>query len=261
MIPDAHCHLDQIPGPAECLAEADEAGVGPILAVSMDASSAESILGLRERHRTNHVLAGIGLHPSRVPDMDPAQQERELRRLEALLPHADFIGEIGLDYKDALSELDRGRQREVLGRQLAWAEERRLPVNLHSRRADREVLGAAIAFRQRTGLGVVMHWFTGSAKLARICGENEIFISPGPSVLIDPGPADVARSLMDAILLIETDSPVTYGEEGSARPSWAARVLARLAELRGVPQETLARTVRANLDRYMGRPCSLESPR
>ena len=253
MIPDAHCHLDQLDDADGAVAEAEAAGTGPILAVSMDSISAERILILRQRH-PGLVLAGIGLHPSRVPEILPDEMRHEMRRLEALLPSADFIGEIGLDHKDALTEEDRARQREALSIQLGWAEECRLPVNLHSRRADREVLEAAIAFRERTGLGALMHWFTHSKKLARLCALQGIFISAGPSVLIDPSTAGVAAQIADAILLVETDSPVEYGAQGPARPSWAPRVLARLAELRGVTSESLVRIVGGNLSDYLGRP-------
>ena len=252
VIPDAHCHLDQIPDPDRAAEEAAEAGVAPILAVSMDAPAAEAILGLRERH-PRLVLAGIGLHPSRVAEVSPAEQERQLRGLEGLLPQADFSGEIGLDYKDALTETDRARQREALDLQLGWAARRGLPVNLHSRRADRDVLNVAIDFHERTGLGCLMHWFTHSRKLARLCVERGIFISPGPSILIDPRTAVVARAIGESILLLETDSPVRYGAEGVARPAWTARVLAHLARLRGTGVETLGRLVCGNLERYLGR--------
>ena len=250
MIPDAHCHLDQLADPERAADEASEAGVGPILAVSMDAASAASVLRLRGR-LPGQVLAGIGLHPSRIPEISREVQEREIRSLEALLPDADFVGEIGLDFKDAVDPIHRARQREILDLQLAWGAARSLPVNLHSRRADREVLTAAIAFRERTGLGALMHWFTHSRKLARTCAEAGIFISAGPSVLIDPRTAEVAREIADTILLVETDSPVVYAGEGMARPVWARRVLERLAMERAASVEELAARVRRNLGTYL----------
>lgn len=256
MIPDAHCHLDQVPDPLVALDTALAAGVGPILAVSMDAVAAESILALKVRHR-GQVLAGIGLHPSRVTELDSAGQEWQLRQLEICLGEADFVGEIGLDFKDALTDIDRDRQRDAFERQLAWAADRRLAVNCHSRRADRAVLEATIEFRRKTGLGVLMHWFTHSTKLARTCAQEGIFISPGPSVLIDPRTAEVARRIEKEILLLETDSPVVYGDLGSARPSWAARVMTRLAGIRECEEAVLSETLRTNLNRYMGRRASL----
>lgn len=252
MIPDAHCHLDQVPDPDRAVEEAAGAGVGPILAVSMDAASAQTVLTLRARH-PGRVLAGIGLHPSRIPELSPSEQERDLRGLEGLLDDADFIGEIGLDYKDATDDATRARQRDALARQLDWAQARRLPVNLHSRRADRDVLEAAIAFRSRTGLGAVMHWFTHSAKLARQCAAHGVFISPGPSVLVDPRTRDVASAIEASILLVETDAPVVYGSEGAARPSWSRRVLERLAQERRTSACELEATVSRNLAAYFGR--------
>jgi len=252
MIPDAHCHLDQLKDPGRAVEEAAAAGVGPVLAVAMDAASAETILALRAR-RPGEVLAGVGLHPSRVPELSPQELERELRRLEALLDDADVVGEIGLDYKDATTEQTQARQREALARQMDWAAARRLPVNLHSRRADREVLDAAIGFREKTGLGAVMHWFTHSTKLARRCAASGVFISPGPSVLVDPKTRDVAAAIDASILLVETDAPVVYGDEGAARPAWARRVLERLARARGVDPAVLEEIVERNFGTYLTR--------
>ena len=252
MIPDAHCHLDQLADPERAAHEAAEAGVHPILAVSMDSVSAEAVLRLRDRLR-GLVLAGVGLHPSRIPEIAADEQERELRRLEALLGGADCVGEIGLDYKDAATDSDRARQREALDRQLEWAAARRLSVNLHSRRADREVMEAAIAFHEKTGLGALLHWFTHSKKLVRRAAQHGVFVSSGPSVLIDARTVDVAREIDEPVLLVETDSPVEYGAEGAARPVWAARVLERLATARGTSAKDLATIVRRNFDRYLGR--------
>jgi len=251
VIPDAHCHLDQLGDPHAAVEEAAAAGVGPIVAVSMDAASAEVVLALRERHR-GRILAGIGLHPSRVAELSASEQERELRRLEGLAADADLIGEIGLDFKDATEEETQARQRDALAIQLEWAAARRLPVNLHSRRADREVMEAAAAFRDRTGLGALLHWFTHSARLARRGAERGLFISPGPSLLVDPKTRAVAASIDEALLLVETDAPVVYGVEGAARPSWARRVLERLARERSRDPAALEAVVEANLKRWLG---------
>jgi TatD DNase family protein len=251
VIPDAHCHLDQVPDPGRAIDEAAAAGVRPILAVSMDAAAAERILELRERH-PGSVLAGVGLHPSRIAEIPADEQERELRRLESLVAGADFVGEIGLDYKDATSEALQARQRDALARQLEWAATWGRAVNLHSRRADRLVLEAAIAFRERTGRGAVMHWFTHSKKLARLCAAHGIFISAGPSVLVDPRTRDVAAAIDGSILLVETDAPVVYGAEGAARPAWARRVLENLAQARQVSVAALELLVGENIKRFFG---------
>lgn len=250
MIPDAHCHLSLLPDPDAAVEEAARAGVGPILAVSMDADEAEAVLALRDRHR-GAVLAGAGLHPTRVVELAPDLCYEHLRRVIDLSREADFVGEIGLDHKDARTDSERARQREVLAALLETAERLRRPVNLHTRRADRELLDAAVGFHGRTGLGTLLHWFTHSAKLAKVCAAEGVFISPGPSILIDDKPAAVAGAIDPRVLLVETDAPVTYGSLGPARPAWARRVAGGLAGLRGVSERNLDRSLTENLRRYL----------
>jgi len=250
-IPDAHCHLADLPDPAASAAEAAEAGVGPIAAVSMGPGDTRALLALRQAAQ-GRVLVGAGIHPSRVPELDDVALEAEIAAIEALAPECDFIGEVGLDFKDAATASQQDRQRALLDRMLALAGRHRLSVNLHTRRADRELLERAERFTRDTGLGAVLHWFTHSRSLARRCGDAGIWISAGPSVLIDPKQAEVAKRIAGDFLLVETDSPVVYAGE-AARPSWAARVAGGLAALRGKAPEDLAETVRRNFARWLGR--------
>ncbi len=250
LVGDAHCHLADLPDPAAALAQARAAGVGPILAVSMGPDDGERVLDLRRRH-PGQVRAGVGLHPSRVPDLSDHELARELAWVAARAREADVVGEIGLDYRDASSPDQQARQREVLERLLDVAEQARRPVNLHTRRADRDLLEAAAAFRGRTGLPVLLHWFTHSRKLARRCEREGVFISVGPSIRYDPRQAEVARMIAPHLLLVETDSPVVYAGR-QARPAWAAEVLVALAEIRGEEPGALAARVAANLERYLG---------
>ena len=57
--------------------------------------------------------------------------------------HISMVGEIGLDYKFAKTPEQRAVQRNLLDVQLRLAKELQLPVNLHSRRAERDVLRIA----------------------------------------------------------------------------------------------------------------------
>jgi len=196
------------------------------------------------------VIAAVGLHPSRVPELTDAAIERELEIAGERVSHADVVGEIGLDHKDARDPRQRMRQRAVLERMLALAQSARRPVNLHTRRADRELMDLAVGFTRRTGLPAVMHWFTHSEALARACGDAGVFISVGPSILLDPRQAAVARAVHAGFLLVETDAPVIYAGE-TARPAWAARVARHLAEVRGIPFEEMAATLQRNMRRYL----------
>jgi len=250
-IPDAHCHLADLDDPGAAVAEAADAGVGPILGVSMSPRDTLVLLALRDATQ-GRVLAGAGIHPSRVPQLEDAALASEIEEIESLAPACDFIGEIGLDFKDAKDGTQQQRQRALLERMLDLAARLRLPVNLHTRRADRALLERAEAFTRETGLGAVLHWFTHSRPLAARCGDAGIWISAGPSTLTDPAQAEVAKGIAGDFLLVETDSPVSYAGK-VARPAWAAQVAHRLALLRGEPLPDFAARMRRNLRTWRGR--------
>lgn len=249
MIPDVHCHLESLTDADAAVEEAVAEGVGPIVAVGMRADSSARSLALRDRH-PGRVLAAVGLHPSEIPGLSDIELERELEFVRDALPRADVLGEVGLDYKDATDAGSQARQRDALRRQMEWAAALRKPVTVHCRRAEQDVLEVCESFVAQTT--IELHWFTHSAKLARRCAALGLYISAGPSILDDARQAAVAAAIDPAWLLVETDSPVEFGGE-PARPVWAVRVAARLAELHGQPEAVLATWVEANTQRWLQR--------
>ena len=249
-IPDVHCHVDLLDEPERAIEAALEAGVCPLLAVGMQQASSERLLELRQQY-PEKLLVAIGLHPSEIPALDATEVQAELDFVESALARADALGEVGLDFRDAADEMQRDRQREALTLQLQWAARERKPVSAHCRRAEHEIVDRLAEFVEGTGLGANLHWFTHSEKMARICGERRIFISPGPSILHSDPQATVAAMVEAAYLLIETDSPVEFEGE-PAQPEWARQVAARLAEIRGMSFEDLATLLQDNFRRYLG---------
>jgi TatD DNase family protein len=250
MLVDTHCHLYQIEDVEAAMRRASEQGVRRVVVVSEDAASMRKALDLRAGHPG--VLAGLGLHPALVNRMPAGEVEEALNLVRERLPGADVLGEAGLDFKVLERPGDEAFQREVLSRQLDAARAARKPVNLHSRRALRETLDEAIRFRRETGLNAQMHWFTQSRKLVRKACEAGIYVSVGPAVLDRGDVREVCREIADDLLLLETDSPVPFGEE-SSEPSWLERVARVVAEVRGADFEAVAALTSANFDRFLGR--------
>ena len=144
---------------------------------------------------------------------DDERLERECAFVEENLPRVDCLGEVGLDYKDAVDEPQRRRQHDVLDRQLHLAAALRRPVSFHSRRAERPSVSRAAEFTAATGLGINLHWFTHSEKMAKKCGEAGVYISVGPAILWRPEQAKVADLIHPDFLLTETDCPVPFGRQ------------------------------------------------
>ncbi|MBN1424940.1 TatD family hydrolase [Candidatus Fermentibacteria bacterium] len=250
VLADAHCHLDQLPDLDAAMAAATDVGVMRMLACSEDEASMRATLHLADRFPET-VVPGIGLHPAALVQQSDAAVEAGLAFLCANLHRVAFVGEVGLDYLHAATPAQRQRQHEVLMRQLDVAGRNRLPVCLHSRRAQRETLTIAAQFRKVWGVPALLHWFTHSTKLiGHACAASGIYVSAGPSVLINPSILSVAATVRLDRLLVETDSPVPYGGEPS-RPAWIPRIVHALAAVHGMDDEALAVILDENLDRFL----------
>ena len=246
---DIHCHLYSVDDFEGAVREALEAGVDKALVVSEKLDSMEEVLRMRDRF-PDFVLPGLGIHPAESILMSEDEWKLNLSFLAAHAEEAVAVGEIGLDFKIAEDEAARDRQRGHLHDQMAVAADHGLPVNLHSRRALRQTMEEAVAFRERTGLHVLLHWFAHSKKLLRRTNEAGLFVSAGPSVLSSEQALDVALTVDLGLILVETDTPVPFGGR-SARPAWAADVAALLVEQW---QDGLLTTQRldANARTYLG---------
>ena len=249
-VTDSHCHLDELGNPESVLTEADAAGVRRIVALSQDRASMAAVLELADRF-PGQVLAGLGMHPCCVTDQCDDDVEACLSFVAEHVGEICQVGEIGLDHKWATTPELQRRQLEVLERYFDIAERHRKPVNLHSRRCERQTLEQAISFTRRTGLGAQMHWFTQSKKLVSICNDEGIYVSVGPSIIRDEQATGVATGIGDELLLLESDAPVPIG--GSpGHPRRIGEVVAKLAAIRGIEPETMATLTEANLARFFG---------
>ena len=250
MLIDSHCHLDQLEDAAGVLREAAAEGVDLVVAVSENPASMRSVLALKRDHGET-VRAGLGLHPAWLTGRDPGEIEAGLELLAAHLAEADELGEVGLDHKWAATAAQQEQQEQILARQLELAAACGRPINLHSRRCPRQVMERAIDYRRRTGLNAQLHWFTHSKKLVRICNQEGLYVSVGPTVLEDPQTQEVARTIADELILLESDAPVPVGGV-SGHPARVRAVAEKLGDLTGRTWQEVAALTGANFRRYLG---------
>ena len=162
---DTHCHLDAPAFDADreaVLARARAAGVTDVVVPAVEPGGWERLLAFGASHPGVH--AALGIHPQALPGMDPADDDRHLADLEALLARggAVAVGECGLDGPSVGEGAPLDRQRAVLRGHLAIARRLGLPVLLHSLRAH----DAMLEELERDGVpsGGVLHSFSGSAE-------------------------------------------------------------------------------------------------
>ncbi len=257
LLTDTHCHLNlntfqDILEPV--LQRAWERGIGRILIPGIDVETSRSAIALAERHPS--LYAAVGVHPGDASTWtgDTLAALRELARN----PKVAAIGEIGLDYYRDRSP--RPLQRQVFQAQLELAAELQLPVVIHNRESFEDVWNALSDWQARllsagsplSGRPGVLHSFDGSAAAARQAIEKGFFIGiSGPVTFKN---ARERQALVTGLpldyLLIETDAPFLtphpYRGRWPNEPAYVAFVAEKIAELQGLPLETILKTTWQN---------------
>lgn len=247
---DAHAHLNSPefdPDLEETLARARQAGVQQFLCPGYDLPSSRRAVELAAR--TQGLAAAVGIHPhdSRLYD-DEAE-----RQFEAWLSTGQAVaaGEMGLDFH--YDNSPRATQRDVLRRQLRLAKRLRVPVVIHNRESDPDMV--QILENEAHGLRVMLHAFDGSQALTELGCDKGYFFGIGGFLTFRGHPlAQRVTQLPASALLLETDAPYLSPHPHRGRRNEPARVVAvaaRLADLLGMPPEDLATLTTRNYLRFL----------
>jgi TatD DNase family protein len=251
---DSHAHLEMEAFEAdreEVLRRAREAGVDTILSLAMidQEDSYQRAFPFVEAHE--EVVTAIGCHPHDAKIFDERGGEDLLLRL-ARRPRVLAIGEIGLDYHYNLSPPER--QRDVFRRQIRIARELSLPVIVHHREAESDLVRLLDEEGARE-VGGILHSFTADLTTAERALEMGFLVSfSGILTFKNADPLrEVARRLPLDRLLVETDSPylapVPYRGKRN-EPAFVARTLRCLAEVKGLAAEEAEEATDANFRRF-----------
>lgn len=194
----------------------------------------------------NDVYGYIGVFPEEVKDFS----DKTLSDMEEIIkrnPKIIGIGEIGLDYywDKSFKEL----QKEVFIKQIEFANQMNLPLNIHSREAHLDTLEILKKYNKNST--AIMHCFSGSLEFARECIKEGIYIALGGVVTFKNAKKtkEVAKNIPLEYLLLETDdpylAPVPFrGKEN--QPMYVKYVAEEIANLRGITPEEVAKTSTEN---------------
>ena len=274
---DTHTHFDAEEfdeDRAEAFARAKEAGVDKVFLPAIDVKTTHAVLALAKEY-PGYAYPMIGLHPEEVK-ADWKEQLAELRKIleeHRMIGNANpadesgnanpagdspqvsnfiAIGEVGLDYY--WSREFENEQLEAFEEQVKWSVETQLPLMIHCRKAQNEMVHLLRKYEKELP-GGVFHCFTGNQKEAEeLLSFDKFVLGVGgvstfkSSHLREDLPAVVP---LDRIVL-ETDSPymapVPYrGKRNES--AFVVEVLKTLAKSYGVSEEEFARQTNLNAER------------
>jgi TatD DNase family protein len=196
----------------------------------------------------------VGVHPHESRHSTPELLDELLSR--AAQPRILAWGEIGLDYH--YDHSPRDVQQEVFRQQLRRARGLDLPVLIHCREAWEDCLRILQEEWADSGLGGILHCFSGAAEVAAQAVEWGFLISFAGNVTFPK--ADDLRAAAAAVplenLLIETDCPYLAPQAHRGRrnePAYVVDVAAELGRLRGLSAEEMGERTTENFLRLFPR--------
>lgn len=246
MLIDTHAHLqlEHFNADREAVVQrAAAAGVTKIITIATDVASSRQGIALAEKHAA--VYAAVGIHPNDCGGATDADFD-EIREL-ARHPRVVAIGEIGMDFywKKVTPEI----QRRVFIRQLALAREVDKPVIIHNREAGEAIL-QTLRDENIRHLRGVFHCFSENGEFAHRVLELGCFISFTGNLTYKKSilPEAAAQIPLDR-LMVETDAPfmTPVPHRGKRNePSFVAHVADKLAEIKQLPVDEVARITTEN---------------
>jgi TatD DNase family protein len=250
---DTHCHLygeafarDR----AETIQRAEKEGVEKFYLPAIDSGSRPALLELEARY-PGVCIGMTGLHPCSVK----GNYLEELRVVEGDLARRSWVavGEIGLDfYWDRTFET---QQYEAFRQQIRWALQYDIPIVIHSRDSMAESV-EVVREESKGKLRGIFHCFSGDGEAARaVMGQGFYLGIGGVLTYKNSGLPDAIREIPLEFLVLETDapylSPVPFrGKRNES--SYLKYIVAKLAEVKGVSVEEVARITTENAQKIFG---------
>jgi TatD DNase family protein len=260
MFVDSHAHLDgeQFAADREAvIARARDAGVETIVAIGNGDGPAQVDCGIRLAEQYDFIYATLGIHPHEAR----LATEADFLRMEQLAKHKKVIawGEIGLDYHYDYSPRDV--QQRVFVKQMELARIAGLPIIIHCRPSDGSDNAWEDCFRllheywaphRLTG---ILHCFTGTPAHAQRALDIGFLISFSGNVTFPKAQQirDAAKQVPLDRILIETDCPFLAPVPNRGKrnePAFVRETARKLAELKGVSLEEIARDTAKNFYRF-----------
>jgi TatD DNase family protein len=235
MIIDSHVnlHAPQFDEDRDAVIQrARDAGVARMVTICDKVSSFEAVHAIAMAH--DDIWCTVGTHPHEAkenPELTP-----DILIEMATRDRVVGIGECGLDYHYDLSP--REVQRQVFAAHIAAARETQLPLVVHTREADGDMMQMLQEADGKGKMPMLMHCYTSGAALARCAADLGAWFSVSGIATFNAAEdvRAVIRDMPADRIIVETDcpylAPVPYRGRRN-EPAYVPHILAKLAEIRG----------------------------
>ena len=253
---DTHAHYDDEAFDKdrdELLAGLLAGNIGNIVNVGASMDGCRASVELASKYE--HIYAAVGVHPDDYERLDKNQEFLDWLRNEALNnKKVVAIGEIGLDYY--YDEPERELQKKWFARQLELANEVNKPVIIHSRDACADTIDI-LKNGHAQDIGGIIHCYSYSKETVKTFYDMNFYFGIGGVLTFKN-----ARKLVEAAevipldrIVLETDCPYLAPVPNRGKRNDSSNieyVIEKLADIKGVTKEEIARVTYENACRVYG---------
>ncbi|MFX1392600.1 MAG: TatD family hydrolase [Promethearchaeota archaeon] len=242
MLIDVHCHCNLYLNIEEIINEAKRVGVEKIISVGMSALGLERILEISSHY--DSIYPALGIHPEEVQmNMNIENQlDTILAFIQKNKRKICSIGEIGLDHYFVKNKELYALQKKIFDKMLSLAQELELPVNLHTKGAEKLVFDMLPSYNIPN---INIHWYSGPENLLKLGIDRGYYFSITPALSYSTAVKKTVIMVNKDHLLLESDGPVKYsGNIGT--PAMIRDVLNEISKLKDIHQDELEKQICEN---------------
>lgn len=202
MLIDTHAHLDFPPfddDRDEVIRRSLEE-LESIIDVGADLESSQRSIQLAQKYP--QIYAAVGIHPDEAQKIENVEQTMNQLRKLAQNPKVVAIGECGLDYH--YENIDKEKQKNLFAAQLKLSQELNLPIIIHCRSAQEEIL--QLVKSPQKG---VFHCFAGNKEFLEKVLDLGFYVGFCGNITFKNAKdlQEVVKAASMERILLETDSP------------------------------------------------------
>lgn len=242
MLIDVHCHANLYLELDRLINDSYNAGVEKVIAVAMSVISQKTILELCEHH--DLFYPSLGIHPEEI------QMNKQILNMigsvEELIRNNKnkicCIGEIGLDHYFIKDRETYPLQEKVFNLMLSLAQDLKLPVNLHTKGAEKEIFDLLPSYNISN---VNIHWYSGPEQFLKEGIERGYYFSITPAIKYSPMVRKTVEKVDIDHILLESDGPIKYTNK-TGTPAMIKDVLKIICDIKKVKLKEMENRIESN---------------
>jgi len=204
--------------------------------------SLERILEISKKF--DNIYPALGIHPEEVKMNKNIENQIDLV-IELIKENKDYIcaiGEIGLDHHFIKEKELYTLQKKIFEDMLSLAQELELPVNLHTKGAEKIVFDMLPSYKIPN---INIHWYSGPEDLLNVGIDRGYYFSITPAINYSPAVKKTVLRVDKEYLLLESDGPVKYsGKIGT--PAMIREVLNTISNIKKIDSKDLELQIEEN---------------